>query len=189
LITAPSTIGTIGTSNAGHSDSASNAPFNMNMNEKNDSNNETNRRTSQKPDARNEKRNTVKSSWFGWKLEKSGKDVEADQPAARPTRLFAPVYNGLGAGLCLCEFVSLISLISTFGDIESFLTVGFSRLYGQWYPNAVGRVLVGSQSDALRTLRCGSIPVLRLSGTYLLSLSALLITHYSLLITHYSTMI
>lgn len=49
----------------------------------------------------NEKRANVKKSFFGWKTEKNGGDIEADKPATRPTRLFAPVYNGLGAGLCL----------------------------------------------------------------------------------------
>jgi len=49
-----------------------------------------------------EKRANVKKSFFGWKMEKAGRDIEAKKPATRPTRLFAPVYNGLGAGLCLC---------------------------------------------------------------------------------------
>lgn len=53
----------------------------------------------------NEKRANVKKSFFGWKTEKSGKDIEADKPAVRPTRLFAPVYNGAGAGLCLCTSI------------------------------------------------------------------------------------
>ena len=55
----------------------------------------------------NEKRANVKKSFFGWKTEKSGRDIEADKPATRPTRLFAPVYNGLGAGLCLCASIFL----------------------------------------------------------------------------------
>lgn len=59
-----------------------------------------------KSEVAGEKPGNVKTSWFGWKSEKKGKDIEIDKPAPRPTRLFAPVYNGIGAGLCLCQFNS-----------------------------------------------------------------------------------
>lgn len=95
LITAPSTIGGT-TSYTGYSDAASVAPFNLN--EKGDPTG-----TGQKPEGANEKRSNAKSTWFGWKTEKNNKDIEADRSAVRPTRLFAPVYNGIGAGLCLCK--------------------------------------------------------------------------------------
>lgn len=40
---------------------------------------------------------------FGyWKADASDLEKTAEGPSARPTRLFAPVYCGLGAGLSLC---------------------------------------------------------------------------------------
>ncbi|KAG9044384.1 hypothetical protein FS842_001486 [Serendipita sp. 407] len=48
-----------------------------------------------------EKRQNIRSSFLGWKAEKDGDEVESDKPAKRPTRLFAPIYNGLGAALAL----------------------------------------------------------------------------------------
>lgn len=58
-----------------------------------------------------EKRANVRKSWFGWRTEKKGHDIEADKPASRPTRLFAPVYNGLGAGLCLYFMGNGVSML------------------------------------------------------------------------------
>lgn len=50
----------------------------------------------------NEKqKNNVRSSFFGWKAEKSEDEAEAGKTSVRPTRLFAPIYNGLGAALAL----------------------------------------------------------------------------------------
>ncbi|KAG8792494.1 hypothetical protein FRC17_008591, partial [Serendipita sp. 399] len=61
----------------------------------------TGRRDGDAPEDVDEKRENVKKSWFGWKTEKAGHDIEAGKPARRPTRLLAPIYNGIGAGLCL----------------------------------------------------------------------------------------
>jgi len=63
------------------------------------------RETKRKEEKDTKKANT-KKSFFGWKTEKKGKDIEADKPAQRPTKLFAPIYNGIGAGVCLCESLS-----------------------------------------------------------------------------------
>ncbi|KAG8810361.1 hypothetical protein FRC18_004096, partial [Serendipita sp. 400] len=59
------------------------------------------RRTGDEESSVDEKKEVVKKSWFGWKTERAGQDVEAGKPAKRPTRLLAPIYNGIGAGLCL----------------------------------------------------------------------------------------
>lgn len=64
-------------------------------------------REMKKKDDNDVKKANTKRSWFGWKSAKAGKDIEADKPAQRPTKLFAPIYNGLSAGLCLCT--SLLS--------------------------------------------------------------------------------
>lgn len=55
-----------------------------------------------------EKRKNVRSTLFGWKTEKAGKDVEGSKPARRPTRLFAPVYNGIGAALALALTLDVV---------------------------------------------------------------------------------
>ncbi|CAG7848461.1 SubName: Full=Uncharacterized protein {ECO:0000313/EMBL:CCA73139.1} [Serendipita indica DSM 11827] len=57
--------------------------------------------TSEFADGMDEKRAKTRSSFFGWRTEKDGGEVEADRPAKRPTRLLAPIYNGLGAALAL----------------------------------------------------------------------------------------
>lgn len=98
----PSGLGTSAasfmTSAAGTTASAPASEAHMVVKEKTDDT----RRESKLPES-DEKRANVHKSWFGWRTEKMGRDIEADKPATRPTRLFAPVYNGLGAGLCLCE--------------------------------------------------------------------------------------
>lgn len=43
----------------------------------------------------------ARSSFFGWRTEKGDGEAEAGKAAVRPTRLFAPIYNGLGAALAL----------------------------------------------------------------------------------------
>jgi hypothetical protein len=53
-----------------------------------------------------EKKNKVKRSWLGWKHEKErgGEEESGKQKSAkRPTKLFAPAYNAIGAGLSLCK--------------------------------------------------------------------------------------
>jgi hypothetical protein len=66
-------------------------------------NKRTTREMKREKDKDTKKANT-KRSFFGWKTEKKGKDIEADKPAQRPTKLFAPIYNGISAGLCFCTF-------------------------------------------------------------------------------------
>lgn len=57
-----------------------------------------------------ERRKKVRSSFFGWKTEKDAgeEDVEGNGPAKRPTKLFAPIYNGLGAALALFLTLDII---------------------------------------------------------------------------------
>lgn len=68
-----------------------------------------------------EKRAKVTNSFFGWRSKKEG-DVESSKSRQRPTRLFAPIYNGIGAGLGIC--MSLITL-----GPALLLSLDF-RLYG-----------------------------------------------------------
>lgn len=48
---------------------------------------------------------TPKKSLFGWRSAKprtESADAEQDMEKKRPTKLIAPIYNGLGAALALC---------------------------------------------------------------------------------------
>jgi hypothetical protein len=58
----------------------------------------------------NEKRQTTRSSFFGWRTQRPSPetDAEAATPAARPTRLFAPIYNGIGSGLAFILTFDLV---------------------------------------------------------------------------------
>ncbi|KAG8770838.1 hypothetical protein FRC15_003884, partial [Serendipita sp. 397] len=70
-----------------------------------------------------EKRQNIRSSFLGWKAEKDGDEVESDKPAKRPTRLFAPIYNGLGAALALVMTLDVVRKLL----IEYWLDGGVMR--------------------------------------------------------------
>jgi len=59
-------------------------------------------REKKRDEDKDRKKANTKKSFFGWKTEKKDKDIEADKPAQRPTKLYAPIIDGLSAGLCLC---------------------------------------------------------------------------------------
>lgn len=65
--------------------------------------------SSEKPESSNKKQGKVRKSFLGWRAAREGGDIEATKIAAyRPTKLFAPLYNGLGAGLSLCKAVDVV---------------------------------------------------------------------------------
>lgn len=103
-----------------------------------------------------------KRGFWSWKLSekkslppKSDVENATSAPQARPIRLFAPAYNGIGAALSLCEqydvrlFV-LLSLCFTFNR----------RLHWEWRGNASIRVAIRSKLLAIRTTRIGPFPIL-----------------------------
>jgi hypothetical protein len=59
-------------------------------------------REKKRDEDKDRKKANTKKSFFGWRTEKKDKDIEADKPAQRPTKLYAPILAGLSAGLCLC---------------------------------------------------------------------------------------
>jgi len=79
------------------------------------------------------KKANTKRSFFGWKTEKKGKDIEADKPAQRPTKLFAPIYNGISAGLCLCTSLALSYLSISNHSIPDFMGNGIQMLVTEWF--------------------------------------------------------
>lgn len=65
----------------------------------------------------NAEENKKSKPWkiLGWSWTSSKEDtVDLEKgpsgPSPRPIRLFAPIYGGLGAGLSICEFLSLFQL-------------------------------------------------------------------------------
>lgn len=48
-----------------------------------------------------------KKSFFGWRSAKpqsQARDLEKEVEARRPTKVIAPIYNGLGVALALCTY-------------------------------------------------------------------------------------
>jgi hypothetical protein len=104
--------------------------------EKNDDKAVVNKRTTRdkKRDKEDDtkKANTKKSFW-GWKTEKKGKDIEADKPAQRPTKLFAPIYNGISAGLCLCTSLAISYPSISNHSIPDFMGNGIQMLLVEFW--------------------------------------------------------
>jgi hypothetical protein len=71
------------------------------------------------------KKANTKKSFFGWRTQKKDKDIEADKPAQRPTRLIAPIFNGAGAGLCLCTSLAISYPVSLTIRSQSLYAIAF----------------------------------------------------------------
>lgn len=127
---------------------------------------------SEKPDNRrtpdslvNSQNPPQKRTWYG-RLVPSTKDPEKvlQKKHTRPIMLFAPLYNGLSAGLALGLSSSLISFIHSSQSTCS--------LHGQRFEHPPCRIPPRRQIHPFRSLRSHAPPLLCLFGTHLLFASS-----------------
>ena len=77
-------------------------------------------------------------TWFNWRSTREDRDVEKTAPKARPMRLIAPFYSGLGCALSLCRINSighlalLTVLSSDFIGSGATMLLQESILDGRW---------------------------------------------------------
>ena len=98
---------------------------------------------------------------FGyWKAEASDLEKTAEGPSARPMRMFAPVYCGLGAALSICE-----------PSVSFHLWCGYAHatisLHRERCQCAARRIPPGRELGPLRTSGHRPIPVLCLIGAFI----------------------
>ena len=86
-------------------------------------------RRSRKKKGDADKDRKTKKSFFGWRTQKKDKDIEANKPAHRPTRLIAPIFNGASAGLCLCTSLTISYPASLTIRSQSLYAIAFKCLY------------------------------------------------------------
>ena len=86
-------------------------------------------RRSRKKKGDEDKDGKTKKSFFGWRTQKKDKDIEANKPAHRPTRLIAPIFNGTSAGLCLCTSLAISYPASLTIRSQSSCPMAFKCLY------------------------------------------------------------
>lgn len=104
--------------------------------------------------------------FWSWRLSKKSRssaqttdDPEkgSDPRNARPVRLFAPIYSGLGLGLAICEPLSVY--------VASGRSPMTPSLCGEWLHHYAARIQTRSRLYTLCASCDLSIPCLRLAGT------------------------
>ena len=75
-------------------------------------------------------------SFFGWRSAKprpQAGDPEKASEMRRPTKVIAPIYNGLGVALALCAYPPLLYLVLPLTVLKVFMGSGLRMLLMEWF--------------------------------------------------------